>query len=134
MISIPENIITEIIEHSRKELPNEACGLLTGTDGKVLEHYPLTNVDASPEHFSFSPREQFDVLKSARAKGLRIIANYHSHPTSPARPSEEDIRLAEDPNITYIIVSLAEKDAVVKAFTRGGVRCRMCQCDIIVSQ
>ena len=117
MIEIPQHIVDAIIKQAYNELPNEACGLLTGENNSVLKQYALTNTDHSPEHFSFDPKEQFAVLKEARKDNLRIIANYHSHPASPARPSEEDIRLAYDSDITYIIVSLAEEDPVIKAFS-----------------
>jgi proteasome lid subunit RPN8/RPN11 len=116
MIRIPKHIIEGIIAQGKAELPNEACGLLTGSGDTVVKQHPLTNVDHSPEHFSFDPREQFQVLKSARADGQKIIANYHSHPETPARPSEEDKRLAFDPNITYLILSLAAEEPVIKAF------------------
>jgi proteasome lid subunit RPN8/RPN11 len=118
MIYIPQSIIDGIIAQARKELPNEACGLLIGNENEAVKQFPLTNIDHSPEHFSFDPKEQFGVLKEARSQGLQIIANYHSHPESPARPSEEDIRLAFDPDIIYIILSLQEKDnPVIKAFS-----------------
>jgi len=116
MIRIPRSIIDGIVLQARAELPNEACGLLAGR-GEIAEHrYGMTNADASPEHFTFLPAEQFQALRSARSEGLDIIANYHSHPVTPARPSEEDIRLAFDPNILYVIVSLADAVPVVKAF------------------
>ena len=126
MIYIPQQIIEGIIEQARNELPNEACGLLVGEiigDGieaacRVHTQYPMENIDRSPEHFSFDPKEQFAVLREARAQGLRIIANYHSHPQSPSRPSQEDIRLAFDPNILYVILSLQDKDnPILKAFS-----------------
>lgn len=117
MIEIPQHIIDAIIKQAYNELPDEACGLLTGEGNSVRKQYALTNTDHSPEHFSFDPKEQFAVLKEARKDNLRIIANYHSHPATAARPSEEDIRLAYDPDITYIIVSLAEADPVIKAFS-----------------
>lgn len=117
MIEIPQHIIDAIIKQAYNELPDEACGLLTGEGNSVRKQYALTNTDHSPDHFSFDPKEQFAVLKDARKDNLQIIANYHSHPASPARPSDEDIRLAYDPNITYIIVSLAEEDPVIKAFS-----------------
>lgn len=120
MIEIPQSIINAIFKQAYNELPNEACGLLTGADGIVKKQYALTNIDHSPEHFSFDPQEQFNVLKDARKNGQKIIANYHSHPETPARPSEEDIRLAYDPNIIYIIVSLAEETPVIKAFSSTG--------------
>jgi proteasome lid subunit RPN8/RPN11 len=118
MIRIPSSVIDAIVAQARNELPDEACGLLTGKENEVTRQYPLTNIDHSPEHFSFDPKEQFQVLREARAQGLQIIANYHSHPESPARPSEEDIRLAFDPGIIYIILSLLDKEnPVIKAFS-----------------
>jgi proteasome lid subunit RPN8/RPN11 len=47
---------------------------------------------------------------------------YHSHPASPARPSQEDIRLAFDPSINYIIVSLVSPEPDLRAFLiRNGI-------------
>ena len=117
MIQIPTYIVEGIIAQAINELPNEACGLLGGRNNQVVKQFLLTNIDHSPEHFSFDSAEQFQVLRSARADELEIIANYHSHPETPSRPSEEDIRLAYDPNILYLIVSLAAKVPVLKAFS-----------------
>ena len=116
MISIKQSIIDQIVAHARHELPNEACGYLAGDDGVVTHSYQLTNIDHSPEHFSFDPAEQFQTVRDARNKGLQIVANYHSHPATPARPSVEDIRLAYDPEISYLIISLASNQSDVKSF------------------
>jgi proteasome lid subunit RPN8/RPN11 len=116
MITITQNIIFEIFEQAFKDLPNETCGLLVGKDDEITKIFPLTNTDHSPEHFSFDPAEQFQVLRAARKEGLSVIANYHSHPASPARPSVEDIRLAYDPDILYLIASLEAETPVLKAF------------------
>ena len=106
----------QIVDHAKRGAPIEVCGYLAGKDGVITRHYELTNVDQSQEHFSFDPKEQFATVKSARAEGLEIYAVYHSHPATPARPSQEDIRLAYDPNISYVIVSLADGKEDVKAF------------------
>jgi proteasome lid subunit RPN8/RPN11 len=120
-IKLPQHIADAIIRQAQEELPNEACGLLTGLGDTVEKRYPLVNIDHSPEHFSFDPQEQFGVLKAARADGQKILANYHSHPATPARPSQEDIRLAYDPCVVYIIASLAAETPDIKAFhIRGG--------------
>ena len=116
MIRIKKEILDSIISHARKDLPNEACGYLAGSEGIINKSYELTNTDHSPEHFSFDPAEQFKTVKDARNNGLQISANYHSHPVTPARPSVEDIRLAYDPNISYVIISLALPEANVKSF------------------
>ena len=56
------------------------------------------------------------MVKDLRAKGLTMLAIYHSHPETPARPSEEDIKLALTPDVSYLIISLAAADAVVKSY------------------
>ena len=116
MIRIPALIYDGIVAQAYSELPNEACGLLVGNGNEAVKQHALTNIDHSPEHFSFDPAEQFQVFRSARSEGLSIIANYHSHPETPSRPSVEDIRLAFDPNILYLIVSLAAEIPVLTAF------------------
>lgn len=116
MIRISRQIIDGLIGHAHEGLPEEVCGYLVGTDRDVVKQYRLTNTDHSPEHFSFDPSEQFKVVREARKEGLVVLANYHSHPQSPARPSIEDIRLAYDPEISYVIVSLAYAIAEVKSF------------------
>ena len=109
---IPKEIIEELITQARQDAPNETCGYLLGTSGEegdvITENYWMENIDHSLEHFSFAPKDQFAALKYARSKGLKILANWHSHPASPSRPSQEDLRLANDPNIRYAILSLHE--------------------------
>jgi proteasome lid subunit RPN8/RPN11 len=109
-----------ILNHCLGQLPNEACGLLAGKvagNKKTVEKiYLLSNIDQSPEHFSMDPQEQFGAIKDMRAKGLILLGNFHSHPGSPARPSEEDIRLAFEPDKSYLILSLAEENPILKSF------------------
>ncbi len=117
MIRLTRAVYDAIVAHGLKELPNECCGYLGGKDGLIDTHYALTNVDASPEHFSFDPKEQFNTVRAAREAGRTLVANYHSHPATPARPSQEDIKLAYDPGIKYLILSLAAKEPDLKAFS-----------------
>jgi len=117
MIRIPSQIHDELIAHAREGFPLEVCGLLGGVGDEVSAIYRMTNTDASNEHFMMDPKEQFAVVKDLRAKGLTLLANYHSHPESPARPSEEDIRLALTPGMSYLIISLADyQEPVVRSY------------------
>ena len=116
MIKIPQSVYDEVVAHALKDNPIEACGYLAGINGEVKYVIPMKNTDESNEHFSFDPQEQFDAFKKTKSEGLRLIAVYHSHPETPARPSEEDIRLAYDPNVSYVIVSLASETPVMKSF------------------
>lgn len=113
---IQRELYEAIVAQARRELPDESCGYLLGEGDEVTGHYPMTNADHSPEHFSFVPKEQFEAVRHARRLGLKIVGNWHSHPSSPSRPSEEDIRLAFDPDIAYFILSLAAGEPVLNAF------------------
>ncbi|MBP7829603.1 MAG: M67 family metallopeptidase [Kiritimatiellae bacterium] len=116
MLTIPRAIHDAMVAHARRDFPLEACGILGGKAGVVSEHYPMANTDRSREHFMMEPREQFAVAKDLRAKGKDMLAIYHSHPDTPARPSAEDIRLALTPGVSYVIISLAGETPDVKSF------------------
>ncbi len=106
-----------MLEQAKAQTPIEACGILAGKDGAVHKLYKMTNADQSSNHFMMEPKEQFKVIKDIRAAGLEMLAIYHSHPETPARPSAEDIRFAFTPNVTYVIVSLQDTNAAaVKGF------------------
>jgi proteasome lid subunit RPN8/RPN11 len=106
---IPRSVAAEMIVHSIRTAPVEACGILAGLDGRVGSFYRMTNVDNSPEHFQMDPVEQFAVQKKVRAEGLEMLAIFHSHPSSPARPSLEDLRFALTPGMVYVILSLQDR-------------------------
>ena len=117
MIKLKHEDYRKILDHARAGLPNEACGLLGGSeengDKIVTDVYLLRNVDESREHFSMDPAEQLAAVKDIRAKGIQLLGNFHSHPESPSRPSQEDIRLAYDSKMHYLILSLMEEDKPV---------------------
>ena len=117
MIKMAKADYERILAHARSEAPVEACGLIAGTtDGvnkDIKKVYILTNTDHAEEHFTLDPKEQLAAVKDMRANGLVPLGNWHSHPVSPSRPSEEDKRLAFDSKASYLILSLMDKDAPV---------------------
>lgn len=116
-MKIKRDTLNAIIAQAKNELPNESCGYLLANAGEAIdENYAMTNIDHSPEHFSFDPKEQFAAIRHSRQVGKKLVANWHSHPSSPSRPSQEDIKLAYDPTITYFILSLAGKEPVFNGF------------------
>ena len=120
MFKLKKKDYEKILNHAKKNLPEEACGLITGIRKSHVstaeEVWLLENTDHSPEHFTISPEDQLKVLMEARKKGQQVIAVWHSHPSTPSRMSEEDIRLARDEERSYLILSLAEKESVLHAF------------------
>jgi len=116
-LEIPKRIHAKLMEHVLRAAPLEACGILSGRDSQVQRYYEMTNGDRSRDHYSMVPQEQFKVIKAIRAAQQEMLAICHSHPGTPARPSQEDLRLALTPDVVYVIVSLLEPETpVVKGF------------------
>ncbi|MBQ7583783.1 MAG: M67 family metallopeptidase [Lachnospiraceae bacterium] len=121
-ITIRRSDFDIMYERALAERPDEACGLLAGEDREdgvreIKKVYLLTNTDHTNEHFTIDPREQLKCIKDMRSVGLKPLGNWHSHPESPSRPSEEDKRLANDSRASYMILSLAEEGhPVLNAF------------------
>lgn len=121
-ITIRQNDFDSICEHALRERPDEACGLIAGVDREdgvreIRKVYLLTNTDHTNEHFSIDPKEQLQAIKDMRANGLKPLGNWHSHPETPSRLSEEDKRLANDSRASYLILSLMdETQPVLNAF------------------
>jgi proteasome lid subunit RPN8/RPN11 len=96
-----------MLAHARTAAPAECCGLLIGRDGLVEDCAPARNVHASATRFLIDPADHFAAIRRARAGGRRVIGAYHSHPHSAAVPSPTDLAEANDPELLYVIVSLA---------------------------
>ncbi|MCI5667542.1 MAG: M67 family metallopeptidase [Oscillospiraceae bacterium] len=126
MIKLSRSDYEKILAHAESELPNEACGLIGGVieggDKVIKKVYLLTNTDHSNEHFSLDPKEQLAAIKDMRAEGIVPLGNWHSHPESPSRPSDEDKRLAFDSKASYLILSLMNREEpVLNSFHIEGV-------------
>jgi len=116
MLKMKKDVYDKMIIHAKEGFPLEVCGYLGKKDGIVSRIRQMKNIDESNQHFTFDPAEQFKAIKEFRKDDYKAAVVYHSHPETPSRPSEEDIRLAYDPNVSYIIVSLADSTPIVKSF------------------
>ena len=111
MIKISKDVYGQMIRHAKKGYPNEACGILAGTDpDAAVVFYPMTNMDNASISYFMDPREQLHVFKDMRQKSLGMRAIFHSHVASEAYPSQKDVRLAFYPDVSYLIVSLTDMD------------------------
>ncbi len=121
-IEIKKSDFERIYQHALNERPDEACGLIAGIDREdgvreIKKVYLLENIDHTNEHFTISPKDQLITIKDIRSNGWLPLGNWHSHPESPSRPSEEDKRLANDSKASYLILSLMEEgNPVLNAF------------------
>ena len=103
----------ELVAHARDDAPNECCGYARATDGRVEEVFRSENLRASPYGYEIDPRSL--LAANELDDDGHGVAIYHSHPRSPAEPSQTDINLAHYPHWLYLIVSLAG-EPVIKAW------------------
>jgi proteasome lid subunit RPN8/RPN11 len=119
LIALSPQQLAEIRKHGERDYPFECCGLLIGSfeeDGRktVLETYPISNAreeEAKRNRFLIQPEELLRGERYAVKKRLDVIGFYHSHPDSPAVPSQYDLDHAW-PTYSYIIVSVSSQRAL----------------------
>jgi len=87
-VVIPADVRASLVEHSLREAPNEACGLVLLRDGLAERYEPGRNAAASPYRFEL----EFDdpEVWYAEDEGYEL-AVFHSHVSAPARPSRTDV-------------------------------------------
>jgi proteasome lid subunit RPN8/RPN11 len=84
---VPAEIRRELADHSAAELPNEACGLVVLRDGVAERYVPGRNAAASPYRFELDVDPETWFLED---EGVEL-AVFHSHISSPPRPSRTDV-------------------------------------------
>lgn len=113
---MPLQITTEhdgaMRSHAAADYPHECCGFLVGTSDSdsavtLARTVPAANTRGDSPHnrFEIDPGELVKTDRAARADGLGVVGFYHSHPDTPAVPSEFDREHAW-PGYCYVIVSV----------------------------
>jgi proteasome lid subunit RPN8/RPN11 len=129
MIELPGTMVDEIAAHARSGLPNEACGVVAGLDGRPVRVYPMRNAEQSPVVYRFDGTEQVRVFRDIEDRGWELWGIFHSHTHTEAYPSPTDRAHAHwrdpvtgeeaptYPGVRYLILSLASSDPQLRAFT-----------------
>ncbi len=99
--------LDDVIAHAQADAPNECCGYMRLSDGSVDEVIRSRNLRDSPYGYEIDPKSLL-AANDLDDDGFGV-AIYHSHPRSPAEPSQTDINLAHYPHWLYLIVSLASE-------------------------
>jgi [CysO sulfur-carrier protein]-S-L-cysteine hydrolase len=87
-VVVADAIRDELLKHAREEAPNEACGLVVLRDGAAVRYERGRNAAASPYRFQLEIDPAVWFLED---DGYQL-AVFHSHPTSPPRPSRTDMQ------------------------------------------
>ena len=84
---IPAEVRRALEEHARAEDPNEACGLIAIRDGIAERYVEGRNAAASPYRFELEVDPDVWFLEDHGYE----LAVFHSHLSSPPRPSRTDV-------------------------------------------
>lgn len=117
-IKLSSTLQKHIFEQMEGTYPNEGGGFLLGDVNKgdviIKDITQVENVFEEEEQYhryAMTPQDWIRLEDEAEERGLSLIGYYHSHPDSPAIPSEYD-RDHALPNFIYIITSVLEGKAV----------------------
>jgi proteasome lid subunit RPN8/RPN11 len=118
MLRLASEVYLRMVGHCYDGLPDEACGLLGGSpmSGKAAVCYPTRNDAASARVYTVNPLDHLRADRDAEARGLEIIAVFHSHTHTDAYPSPTDVAQAPDPSWHYVLVSLRDEAPVVRSY------------------
>jgi len=112
-LTISAALADKLLEHARSEVPNEACGILSGAaaEGRATAYHPARNADASPYVYTVHPDDLVRIVLGIEDAGDDLVAIFHSHTHTPAEPSPTDRRQAMYPDAIYLLATLMDPSA-----------------------
>ena len=112
-LEISQNFVDAILEQSRAEYPDEACGVILGPvgSGRATRMKPMINAAHSPTFYEFDPKDLLALYSEVDDLDQEIVVIYHSHTDTEAHPSRTDIAYAGEPGAHYVLVSTREEIA-----------------------
>jgi [CysO sulfur-carrier protein]-S-L-cysteine hydrolase len=117
-VVIPAEVRSSLVEHAKAELPNEACGLLVLREGVAERLVPGRNRAASPYRFELEVDPETWFLED---EGYEL-AVFHSHPSSPPRPSRTDVEnIGLWEGRPYVILSLRTGELAAWTIADGSI-------------
>jgi proteasome lid subunit RPN8/RPN11 len=117
-VVIPAEVRAALEEHARAEQPNEACGLVVLANGTAERYLPARNAAASPYRFELEVDPEHWFLED---EGYEL-AVFHSHLSSPPRPSRTDVEnIGLWEGRPYLILSLGTGELAAWTIQAGEI-------------
>jgi proteasome lid subunit RPN8/RPN11 len=112
VLTIDRATYDAIVEHARRDHPDEACGVVAGPEGsdRPTRFIPMVNAARSPTFYEFDSTDLLQLYKEMDAADEEPVVIYHSHTATEAYPSRTDISYASEPNAHYVLVSTRSED------------------------
>jgi proteasome lid subunit RPN8/RPN11 len=117
-VVIPAPVREALVAHAREEDPNEACGLVLLRDGVAERYERGRNAASSPYRFELEVDPELWFLED---EGFEL-AVFHSHLSSPPRPSRTDVEnVGLWEGKPYLIYSLRQDDLAAWTIQNGQI-------------
>jgi proteasome lid subunit RPN8/RPN11 len=112
VLQIRRELVDEIIAHSRRDHPDEACGVIAGPEGSDSPErfIPMLNAARSPTFYEFDSGDLLRLYRQMAAADEVPVVIYHSHTATDAYPSRTDVSYASEPEAHYVLVSTKDPD------------------------
>ena len=107
---IPQDIADQMIEHAKRDHPEEACGVVAGPIGadEPERFIPMLNAARSMTFYEFDSGDLLRLYREMDSRGEEPVIIYHSHTATAAFPSQTDIAYANEPQAHYVLISTRE--------------------------
>jgi [CysO sulfur-carrier protein]-S-L-cysteine hydrolase len=113
VLVIRADLVDKTVAHSRRDHPDEACGVVAGPEGsdRPERFVPMLNAARSPTFYEFDSGDLLRLYREMDDRGEVPVVIYHSHTATEAFPSRTDIGLAQEPFAHYVLVSTRDPDS-----------------------
>jgi [CysO sulfur-carrier protein]-S-L-cysteine hydrolase len=115
-VRLPRKLYQQMLTLCMKEMPNEACGLISGKGNQSISVWPMTNTEPSPYSFAIDLKEQEIAMREMKRRNENFIGIYHSHPYGKAWPSRDDVVNVQYQDAYYFIAAIGKKSFDLKCF------------------
>lgn len=117
MLTMPQGVRDDIVDHARDGTPQEVCGVLAGdrndNQSTVRVARKVPNAASAPRvTYEIDPEILLAVIEDIEAAQMDVVGFYHSHPEGPSRPSQTDVAQATWDGYSYVIVSFNGEPSV----------------------
>ena len=118
MVVIPAAVRTDLVAHAQAEDPNEACGLIVLREGVAERYERGRNRASSPYRFELDVDPELWFLEDDGYE----LAVFHSHLSSPPRPSRTDVEnIGLWEGKPYLIYSVRQDDLAAWTIQNGQI-------------
>lgn len=120
-VLLPASVKKSMLAHALGSADKEVCGLLGKIDHCMTHYYPVDNIARDADRtFLMAPQQQLDAMLMMQKRGEILGGIFHTHPNSPAYPSERDLELAAYPDVINFIVSMNDDSMTINSFRYHG--------------